>query len=118
VSESLLAPVVKRFHVSVGISYINGYTPLTIPGDRTRNGPDCWWIDCVIVRSCVRFVRITIGCVWVAKALDRSFDSIPVHSLGTADPLEAASDGEGRLLFVTGFRGEIGFAIFPLASLI
>jgi hypothetical protein len=68
VSESLLAPVVKRFHVSVGISYINGYTPLTIPGDRTRNGPDCWWIDCVIVRSCVRFVRITIGCVGVAKA--------------------------------------------------
>ena len=32
VSESLLAPVVKRFHISVGISYIKGHTPPTIPG--------------------------------------------------------------------------------------
>jgi hypothetical protein len=30
VSESLLAPVVIRFHISVGISYIKGYGGVTI----------------------------------------------------------------------------------------
>ena len=138
--ESQFARSPVWFHISVGISYIKGYTPSPSLVVRTRSGPDLLIVDCVIVRSCELFNPITNVCCRVSVIvgeLSDCFGLFPyvnrkhrswvcaVRSGCGGSPqrrpegrpgrpgVAPVKSGEGRLLFVTRFRGEIGFAIFP-----